>query len=51
MAISKKQRPKVVERAIASYYSSLSEKDLDELREWGEFSLTQFSTIQAKLFQ
>lgn len=42
-SLNSQRRRKAVEQAIASYYSSLPERARDEGKEWGEFSLTQFS--------
>jgi len=42
-SLNSERRRKAVEQAIASYYSSLPEQARDEDKEWGEFSLTQFS--------
>jgi hypothetical protein len=42
-SLNSQRRRKAVEQAIASYYSSLPEQARDEDKEWGEFSLTQFS--------
>jgi len=41
--LNSERKRKSVEQAIASYYSSLPEKVRDEDKEWGEFSLAQFS--------
>ena len=42
-SLNSQRRRKAVEQGIASYYSSLPEQARDEDKEWGEFSLTQFS--------
>lgn len=31
-----------IEKSVSDYYSSLSDAELKEQREWGEFALTQF---------
>jgi hypothetical protein len=33
-----------IDRAVADYYSSLSDEEVAEQAEWGDFALRQFST-------
>ena len=33
-----------IERAVTDYYSSLSETDVEEQAQWGEFALAQFAS-------
>ena len=42
-SLKKERKRRAVEQAIASYYSGLPEQARDEDKEWGEFSLAQFS--------
>jgi hypothetical protein len=42
-SLKKERKRKAVEQAITSYYSGLPEQARDEDKEWGEFSLAQFS--------
>jgi DNA-binding PadR family transcriptional regulator len=40
--VRREQERQSVERAITDYYSSLSDSELEENAQWGEFALTQF---------
>jgi hypothetical protein len=42
-SVAKERKRKAVEQAITTYYSGLPEQARQEDREWGEFSLAQFS--------
>jgi len=39
--LSQEERARV-ERAVADYYSSLSDNEVEELSQWGDFAMTQF---------
>jgi hypothetical protein len=42
-SVDKERKRKAVEQAITTYYSGLPEQARQEDKEWGEFSLAQFS--------